>query len=222
MKSSKKSNKPRTNKKVESVLPTVTQRADFARIGVPTAYKVAMFSIASTCLASIALIVSFIFEPAPKYFAGTDDGRFVKLIPLSKPFHSDSVVQDWVNKCIVESFSFNFSDMRRQLNKSMSACYTKQGAQALQSELEKSGILKAVQERKLFLESSLNHTPVIAKKVAGRAHAWMVQADGFLTYRTSSNDFTQNVLFTVEVRRQSMRLNPLGLGIHKVIVSKKQ
>src|SRR5690554_447621 len=87
----------------------------------------------------VALVVLGTFSIATSkqtVFIQTDNtGRTVPLVPLSNPKHSDAFVEDWFNKCMVETFDFYHKNMDEHLNEMKGKCFNEAGYKSLLSGL---------------------------------------------------------------------------------------
>jgi len=184
------------------------------------ALKTLIFSMIGLILALLLLIFIWVSDRQPVYFAGTPSGEFKRLVPLNNPLYTDAVVQDWSNKCLVDTLSFNFTNFKPHLSKQMALCFTDAGGEALERELSNAGVLRAIEDKQIFMSLVLDHTPIISQKARGRLYAWRLQARAKLTYRTMAKEISQNIIISIEVQRESLIAKRIGLGIHKIAFEK--
>lgn len=169
------------------------------------------------------LILGFVLlRPAsPTYFSVDAAGRISKMIPLSEPNVSDAAVSSWLNKALIDTFTFGFADIKYRLNESASKWFTAGGGDELIRAINEAGNFDAVIEKKMFISFSADHTPLILKKgMKDGFYLWKFQVPGVLTYRTSNDQISSHVTFTVIVSRRSVKETPDGLGIARIAMAR--
>ncbi len=203
---------------VKSTASLVYERNAFYREGYRRAWLVAkivsVYSLLITLLAAFLALQS----PGMEYFATTQDGRTIKLQPLSKPNQSDVVVSEWAAKALVDTFNYNYSDYGDRLNSSRSHYFTKVGGSELIRALNSGGIIDDVVEGGFFASLALTKDPVIVAKSTGAVAAWKMQAPVVLTYRNKDGVSSQKILVEITIVRRNTLEQPSGLGISKIIM----
>lgn len=177
---------------------------------------------------AVALVVSLIIlafvllrEVKPNYFAVDAAGRITKMIPLTEPNVSDAAVANWLNKALVDSFTFSFADINYRLNDAATKWFTAEGGDELIKSINDSGNFDAVIEKKMFISFAASHTPLILKKGRkGNFYLWKLQVPGVLTYRTANDQISSQMTFTVIVSRRSVKETPDGLGIARIAMAR--
>ncbi len=158
------------------------------------------------------------------YFSIKDDGTVVEMIPFSEPNLKDSVVTSWVQKALIETFDFNFHNMKQSLSESSMSWFTSSGGSKLIKALQEEGHFDAVLNRKLILTYTPKHAPIVVKKYLNQRtgkYTWELQAQGSMTYiNQKGKRYTDNTIFNVVVERVSLRQDPTGIGISKIIMTK--
>jgi len=147
------------------------------------------------------------------YFATTEDGRLIPMVPLSNPNISDQVLLSWVSSSIVETLNYNSKDYKAKLQKA-SGNYTKRGWESLTNWFSdfliidnlKKGIYKEVKvnalSAPLILEQSDDH---------GR-YQWIVEIPITLTLGKNKTKHTVQVIVVRVPRLES----PKGIGIEQI------
>ena len=224
---SKKNNrtvKPRPKKVSAGGWVAIGLRNDFYHDG----YRkmIAVMVIGITCLIiSIGLTYYAIQKKEQNvYFATDANGALIPLIPLSKPNHSDAIIANWLSMALVDTFDFHFGNLERRLNESALKWFTSNGATELINALEDSNNFESIRNKQMFVQLSLKHSPIMLKNGKpdwSKYFLWKFQAEGLMTYRTTGEEFTNNVIFTIVVSRRSMLEDPTGLGIAKIIMTNK-
>lgn len=202
----------------------VENRNSFYNDGEKKLFFVALISI--VCLVSSLLLVFYAANKTEKnvYFATDENGGLIQLVPLSQPNHSESVIADWLARALIDTFDFHFDNLERRINEASLKWFTPNGASELIDALDDSNNFESIRERQMFVNLALKHVPIVTR--AGRPawskyYLWRLQVEGLMTYRTATDVFTNDVVFTVLVQRRSMKDDPTGLGIAKIIMTIK-
>lgn len=220
------SSKTKAVNKPESGLDSIVSRNGFYKDG---AAILKISSIASFVCLICAIGVTFYSASRREnnvYFAAKPDKSLIKLVALTEPNLSNAAVTNWVNRALVDTFDFNFLNVKQRLNESTMKWFTSDGGVELISALNSTGNIDSVISTELFVNLTLDNAPLLideAKdKSNGDTYAWKYQAPGVITYRTRSKTYTDKVLFNITVQRQTMISNPDGLGIAKIIMLVKR
>lgn len=206
-------------KKGQAVL--VNERREFYKDSYKALSRLAMVSVG--CLVASIGLTAFAINAKndTKYIASTNEGQIVNLIALSAPNMKDANVAAWVSKALIDTFNFNFVDIQNSLNTSAQTWFTNDGGRALIEALQDSGNFDAVINQKLIVTLTTDHTPIITKKffnTTTQRYTWHLEVPAMISYRTQSKEFSRRVLFKVAVSRISLREDPNGLGISKIIM----
>ena len=189
-------------------------------------YRKVILALLISLVAIVVLIIAIIFleatEPTPKYFAATDSGRIIKLVPLNQPNLSDKAVLQWASEAVVSVYSYNFVNFRRAFQTSKQY-FTKSGWTSFLKALSASKNLKAVQDQKLIVSAVLQGAPIVRSEgqLRGR-YTWVVQMPVLVTYQSSTDQSTQTFLVTLRIKRISTLDNNYGIGISEFIVRQRE
>jgi|GEM_PF-3231589 len=187
--------------------------------------KIILISVVVLLVFSIAILAIALNKKTNNvYFAADKGGNIIQLVPLNKPNQSDSAVVQFLADALVDTFDFNYHNMKRRLSQSTLKFFTNKGAELLIKALEDNGTFEVVNRKKLFMTLALEHAPIIVKKGLpknGRHWLWKLQVPAIINYVTESNKISHHVVFTVIVSRKSMIEDALGLGISNIIMVKK-
>ncbi|KPC16933.1 Uncharacterized protein AC499_1094 [Pseudomonas amygdali pv. lachrymans] len=147
----------------------------------------------------------------------------IPLIALGEPNQKDTVVAQWLQNALVDTFSFDFTNINTRLNEATMKWFNDNGANELLRAMKDSGNFDVITERRMILTTTLNSTPILVGKKpnAEGVFSWTFQVDAIMTFRTQSQEFTNNVRFTVMVDRRSVLEDVNGLGISKVVMTKR-
>lgn len=177
--------------------------------------------------AGICLIISTITtffavskEGKNHYFAVDEAGQFIELITLDRPNHNAAVISQWLTDALIDTFDFNYLNMKQVLNDKALIWFTESGRTSLIDSIENSGSFNVIQRERLIAQLNLIRSPILVREGIGRTgmYEWILQVEGKLTYTNESSVYTNNVIFTVSVTRRSMLEDIKGLGINRIIV----
>jgi len=176
----------------------------------------------SICLAlsTFTAYVSVSQEGENNFFAVDESGQFVELITLDRPNHKAAVVSQWLTDALIDTFDFNYLNMKQVLNDKAMVWFTDSGRNSLITSIEESGSFSTIQKEKLITQLNLIRAPILVREGlndSGR-YEWLLQVEGKFTYTNETTVYTNNVIFTVSVIRRSMLEDVKGLGINKIIV----
>lgn len=202
-------------------LEMVSLRNDFYRDNyrkVMTALLVAVIAI--VCLVA-ALVVTISNRPSPKYFATTSSGKLIPMQPLNFPFVTTQNLLQWASKASSAAFTFNFVNYREQLQSS-EQYFTAEGWKQFITQLNSSGNLSAIKDRKLIASAIPAGAPVILNQgeLAGR-YAWRVQIPMIVTYQGANNKSNNAMMVTMTVTRVPTLDNSSGVGISQINVTQQ-
>ncbi|MDW1582283.1 DotI/IcmL/TraM family protein [Vibrio sp. 947] len=213
---------PKKSKPVKQV--AVAERREFYKDAHASLVKLAVTSVVCLVVSVGLAIYSHSSTTKNVYFAATNDGRMVKMVALNTPNQKDANVSAWVQEAIIETFDMNFHNMKSQIAKSSMKWFTQSGGEALVQSLDSEGYFDTIIRNKLIVAFAPTHTPVITKKFYNSStgkYTWHLQMEGLLTYRTQTKVYSDTVVFAIEVERISLREDPKGMGISKIILRKK-
>ncbi len=181
-----------------------------------------LIAASSVCLAlsSISAYVAVSKEGINNYFAVDETGQYIELITLDRPNHKASVVSQWLTDALVDTFDFNYLNMKQVLNDKAMVWFTDSGRTSLVSSIEESGSFNVIKKEKLIAQLNLIRSPILVREGVGRdgRYEWLMQVEGKFTYTNESSVYVNNVIFTVSITRRSMLEDVKGLGINKIFV----
>ena len=128
-----------------SGLGRVVVRNEFYRDGYRLALRVAVIQ----CFVIFGLIgamffIIYVHQPENRYFATTEDGRLIPMVPLNQPNLSTPALLSWVAQAASETMSFSFSNYRRSLQES-SRHFTRAGWESFSAALQQARIIESVE-----------------------------------------------------------------------------
>ncbi len=205
-------------KTATSGLGTVVIRNEFYRDGYRSLLKITLIqSIVILGLIGAMYYVIKVNQPENYYFATTEDGRLIPMIPLSQPNLSTPALMSWVAQSTTEVMTFGFNDYRRRLQES-SRNFTKRGWESFTQALQRSRIVEMVEVNQQLITAAPKGAPILQSEslVAGR-YQWAVQIPLILTHRSGSKTSNTGLLVTVIVVRVPRLENASGIGIEQWI-----
>ncbi|MEM7651388.1 MAG: type IVB secretion system apparatus protein IcmL/DotI [Pseudomonadota bacterium] len=154
-------------------------------------------------------------QPENRYFATTEDGRLVPMVPLNEPNLSTPALMSWVAQASTEVMTFGFNDYRRRLQES-SRNFTRRGWESFTGALQRSRIIEMVEANQQVLTAAPQGAPIVVSEglVAGR-YQWQIQLPLVLTYQAGARTRTDKLLVTLIVVRVPRLESPNGVGIEQ-------
>ncbi len=192
----------------------VVVRNEFYRDGYRLALRVAVIQ----CFIIFGLIGAMFFiihvhQPENRYFATTEDGRLIPMVPLSQPNLSNPALLSWVAQAASETMSFSFSNYRRNLQQS-SRHFTKDGWESFSTALQQARIIESIEANTQEITAVPRGAPIIMWQGLSRdQYQWQVQIPMMLTYTSGSKSRSDNWIITIVVVRVPRLESPNGVGI---------
>lgn len=204
---------------VYKALEAIRHRNKFYRDGYRKIVIALIFSLVLNVILGIAVLFSFRTKTRPTYFATTEDGRIIPLVPLNRPNINDKALLSWVAKAIISVYSYNFVNYREAIQ-SASTYFVPSGWKKFLNALSGSKGLDAVKENKYVVSAVARGAPVITNRyVLGGRYVWKIQMPITVTYQNSDGAINQEWLVSLTVVRASSLTNPEGIGISQFVVS---
>jgi len=155
----------------------------------------------------------------PVYFAATNDGRILPLVPLSRPATSDRAVVSWATEVATGAYSYDFVNWRKVLS-GLSPDFTKEGFASFIGSLKASGNLKLVSDNRMVASAVPTEAGVIvAKGLLKGVYVWKIQVPILVTYQAAKSSVSQNLLVTLLVVRRSVLSHPKGLAVAQFLAT---
>lgn len=142
----------------------VIERREFYKDAKRSMVILAVFS--TLCVASSGYMVHRAHQANIEniFFSIKDDGTMIEMIPFSEPNLKDSIIVGWVQKALMDTFDFNFTNMKNSLSESSMKWFTNNGGSELIKALQEEGHFDMVLNRKLILMYTPDTSPIIMKK----------------------------------------------------------
>lgn len=199
-----------------SGLATIVIRNEFYRDGYRSLLKMTLIqSLVILTLIGAMYYVIHINQKEYRYFATTEDGRLIPMVPLNQPNLSAPALMSWVAQAATEVMTFGFSDYRRRLQEA-SRNFTKRGWESFTQALQRSRIIEMVEVNQQVLTAAPKGAPILESEglVAGR-YQWVVQIPLILTYQSGAKTTNSGLLVTVVVVRVPRLESSNGVGIEQ-------
>ena len=206
------------DKEVSSGLGTVVIRNEFYRDGYRSLLKMTLIQSAVILgLVGAMYYIVKVNQPQHFYFATTEDGRLIPMVPLSQPNLSTPALMSWVAQATTEVMTFGFNDYRRRLQES-SRNFTKRGWESFTQALQRSRIIEMVEVNQQLITAAPKGAPILQSEglVAGR-YQWVVEIPLVLTYRSGVRTSNTGLLVTVIIVRVPRLESANGVGIEQWI-----
>ena len=197
-------------------LGTIMKRNEYYRDGYRALQRIAFIqSIVIIGLILAHFFVINVHQPENRYFATTEDGRLVPMIPLSQPNLSNPALLSWVAQGATEIMTFGFHDYQERLQEA-SRYFTKQGWSSFSDALTASRIIETIQQNQQVVTAAPRSAPIILQEqLVNGQYQWTVQMPMKLTFQSGSKIDTRNWVVVLKVVRVPQLGNPNGLGIEQ-------
>jgi len=205
-------------------LEVVQHRNDFYKEGDKKLIFVAGFVAVVLVIQIFVAFLGFNARNERVYIATDKNGSLIKMQTLNQPNQKDPIVAQWVQNALVDTFTFNFTNIKTAQSAATMRYFTDEGTVALLKAMQDSGNFDVIVEKHMLLNTTLDSTPILVGKSPANTQGifqWVFQVDGLMTFRTQSQEFTNKVRFMVTVERRSMLEDVSGLGISKVVMTKR-
>ena len=199
-------------------LGAVVVRNQYYKDGYRSLLKLALLQV----IVIVGLIMAIFFvihtnQPENRYFATTEDGRLVPMVPLNQANLSSPALMSWVAQSATEVMTFGFNDYRRRLQES-SRNFTRRGWESFTQALERARIIEMVEANQQVVTAAPRGAPILQSEglVNGR-YQWTVQIPMIVTYQSGSKTRSDQLLVTIVVVRTPRLESPNGVGIEQWI-----
>jgi len=204
---------------VHDALKLVKLRSDFYR----DSYRKVVVALLGMVLIIIILagIIFFMVasKPTPKYFAATDSGRIIPLVPLNQPNLNESNILQWASKALISVYSFDFVNYQKSFQQNRQY-FTSGGWQSFMDALTNAKTIDTVKDRKLVVSAVLNGAPIITNQYVLRGrYTWEAQVPILVSYQ-GTESYSDNLIATLKIQRVSTLDNKYGIGIAEIVMQR--
>ena len=207
---------------VTNPLGNVVIRNQFYRDGYRILVKIALVE----AMAIMALILTFIvflniYTPTRTYFATTEDGRVVPMMPLSQANLSKPALLSWAAQAASETMTFGFHDYRRRLQES-SRHFTRGGWGSFTKALQDSGIIETVTVNRQVISATPRSAPTILAEglMPNGVYRWEVEMPMLITYELGQTRRSDSMNIRLVIVRVPKLESANGVGIEQWIAYK--
>ena len=165
--------------------------------------------IANVCLAWYAVSAKIAL------FATTETGKVIMPAPLQQAFVTEPRVLSFVDECLRDSFSHDFENYRRTMNRAL-PCYTSGGGKEFNKAIDPT--LQEIRSKRLVVSITTEPPALIRGPmlIEGRA-TWEIQSVITLFYQGARDRYPpQTRLATVTVVRVPLEENLRGVSINAI------
>jgi len=164
------------------------------------------------------LLYSLTHPPEPRYFAVSQEGRIIPLVPLKEPNLSNAALLQWATQASVAAFSYNYVNYREAIQASRDN-FTDKGWQTFASAFNASNNLSAVIAKKLIVSAVPIGVPVIIEQgLKYGVYAWRVQIPLLVTYQSPSDLISDKFRVDLLIVRQSTLQSVRGIAIAQFVM----
>jgi intracellular multiplication protein IcmL len=202
-----------------NALQMVMERNEFYR----TNYRWVIGGLFLAVVMILALLGVIFYQvthpPTPQYFATTDDGKILPILPLNMPNMSDEDILLWGNNAAIAAYTYNYVNYRRELQ-AAAEFFTPDGWRKFVRALQDSNNLDAVRIKRLIVTAQPTGAPVlVAKGVDNGKFTWRVQVPLLVTYINPPQFAQQSIKVIITITRIPNLNSGLGIGISQFVAS---
>lgn len=188
-------------------------------------------SVMVLTIASVLLVVGLFCRGQTvkaEYFAATDDGRLIKMSPLSEPEYTDSTIVQWASKVINTTFDYHYSNINNHFRKVGRQYFTPNAIDSLVNHMQESGTWKKILDDTIFVSNILISRPVIDRVYLVnnivhwdlRAPARIVYANGYQTQEGKKMMSDHVYMVNMTIRKVSLLSSEHGIRVSHISVGR--
>jgi len=207
---------------VTSPLGNVVIRNQFYRDGYRTLVKIALFEAVAILVLILTFVVFLnIYTPTRTYFATTEDGRVVPMMPLSQANLSKPALLSWAAQAASETMTFGFHDYRRRLQES-SRHFTRGGWGSFTKALQDSGMIETITENRQVISATPRSAPTILAEglMPNGVYRWEVEMPMLITYELGQTRRSDSMNIRLVIVRVPKLESTNGVGIEQWLAYK--
>lgn len=185
------------------------------------AFRVSAFAnviLAVVSLTSVSMAWNAMTSiPEPKYFATREDGGIIPLVAISSPFLNNGQVTNFAVEAVTHAMTMDFKNWREDLAESSQYFQRPDGWENFLQALESSGTLDFIRKRRLISNAVANQATIVDSGLDARGrYSWTVQVKIMVTYESSSERSTEEMLAEVVVSRIPTWESSRAVGITRI------
>lgn len=211
---------PLVLKKTEDAFTPVDRLLKFKRtMQSISSRSVALNLVMSYCLAASVTANLYLGWAAVnrerEYFAA-DNGRFVPLVPMSKPYRKNSEVIQYARDTINQSFALDFLNYRAQLE-NVRGRYTKNGFKSFLDSLNASGLLNQVKEKRMAISITAGTGVLSQEGIENGTYTWIIEMPIEVKLAGQTSELVQRYKAKIRVERTTTLDSVEGIAIGQLI-----
>lgn len=156
-------------------------------------------------------------RPVDRYFATTETGAILQLVPLGQPTLDDDGIRLWAAKAVQEIMTFGFHDYRLRIQRA-SRLFTQQGYGSFYNALAGSRLIPGMEENHKVGKVTIDG----AVRILGQGYdeslqawVWRVRVPAIIDYSSASASRAYSYDIELLIIRVSNLYSPQGLGIQQ-------
>lgn len=155
--------------------------------------------------------------PEPRYFATREDGGIIPLVAISSPFLNNGQVTNFAVEAVTNAMTMDFKNWREDLAASSQYFQRPDGWENFLQALEASGTLDFIRNRRLISNAVASQATIIDSGIDSRGrYSWTVQVKMMVTYESSSERSTEEMLAEVVISRIPTWESSRAVGITRI------
>ncbi|MFX4300082.1 type IVB secretion system apparatus protein IcmL/DotI [Pseudosulfitobacter pseudonitzschiae] len=155
--------------------------------------------------------------PEPRYFATREDGGIIPLVAISSPFLNNGQVTNFAVEAVTQAMTMDFKNWREDLAASSQYFQRPDGWENFLQALEASGTLDFIRNRRLISNAVASQATIIDSGLDARGrYSWTVQVRMMVTYESSSERSTEEMLAEVVISRIPTWESSRAVGITRI------
>lgn len=201
---------------MSGLLDTI-ERKYFERDALRKAIVAILASIGLNILMVIALVITVLNTPDPKYFATNLKGGLIQLHPLNEPVVTQAGLLNWVVQSTTALYTYDFVNYRKQLN-ATEVYFSGDGFSKFTEQLKKSGVLDTVISSRMVVSAVPTGTPIVEAEGPLRGiYTWRVKIPIKVSYQSANEQATRDKMITLTIQRASTHEKDYGIAISQII-----
>ena len=206
----------------ERIVATLMIRDDYQYVRFNYAVRIWMALLVILAISLVGNVAMMTGHDRYRYVMTDPTGKLLKLVPLSEPNMADDAVAKWAVDAVTRIYTFDFLNYRSQFGYAQQVL-TGIGWDGFQKSMEESGNFRAVTENR-YVTTAVPNGPAAVRvigQVAGGdgsvRYVWQVTFPMLITYRSGTQNTSQDLLIHATVVRMPEFINYQGLGIRQIV-----
>jgi hypothetical protein len=183
-----------------------------------------MFALTLIVNAALIWIVTILITSPtkPVFFAMDNIGELINVVPITQPNVTEAELFAWATDAVQSIYTLDYINYRAEMQQSQKY-FTTYGWTQYTRALKSSNNLVGITERKqIQLANVVGQPKVLAEGLLGTAYAWKLEMPLLVTYLlpptyADKNKYTNPLIVTVVIQRQSILQSYKGLGIVQIV-----